>query len=430
MQNIQNLYKLFLQYRVISTDTRKIIPGSIFFALKGANFNGNLFAKQAIEAGAVAAVVDDKNLSANTDFILVDDVLTTLQELANYHRKQLKIPVLAITGSNGKTTTKELIHSVLSTQYHTSATKGNLNNHIGVPLTLLSINNDIQLAIVEMGANHQQEIKQLCKIAEPTHGIITNVGLAHIEGFGGFEGVKKGKKELYDFLVESKGIGFVKEDNNDLRQMGSSMENQILYSAKSLNVSLTASNPFLTIEWKTRDATFTATSSLVGEYNFENILAAIAIGQHFGINEENIIRGIKEYIPSNHRSQEIKHSNYNILADCYNANPSSMQAAIQSFGHQDGYKIGILGDMFELGESSQAEHQRIHDLACQSGFKELYFVGKSFKQIQQKNTNVYFETTDELINYLKENPPKKQSEILVKGSRSMQLEKAIEVLIS
>ncbi len=424
MQNIQTLYNLFLQNPHISTDTRKISPGSIFFALKGANFNGNTFAQKAIEAGAVAAVIDDVDIPPNPSFILVEDVLTALQALATHHRKQLQIPVLAITGSNGKTTTKELIFSVLSTQYQTSATIGNLNNHIGVPLTLLKITSPTQLAIVEMGANHQQEIKQLAKLALPTHGVITNVGLAHIEGFGGFEGVKKGKKELYDFLELSQGIAFIHADDKHLLEMGKQVKNAIFYSATTLKATLLTSNSYLKIKW----GEITIQSNLMGEYNFENVLAAIAIGQHFGINEENIIRGIEEYIPSNHRSQEIKHANYHILADCYNANPTSMQAAIQSFGHQEGYKIGILGDMFELGEFALMEHQRIHDLACASGFNELIFVGKSFNQVQKQKQAKYFNTTADVLDYLKANPPKKQSKILLKGSRSMRLEQVLEVL--
>ncbi len=429
---IEELYGIFKQHPVISTDTRKISEDCLFFALKGENFDANTFALQAIEQGAAFAIVDERGLPKHSQFIFVDNVLQTLQELANYHRRTLNIPVVGLTGTNGKTTTKELINAVLSQNFKTSATLGNLNNHIGVPLTLLAVTPDTEVAIVEMGANHQKEIELLCSIAAPDYGLITNVGKAHLEGFGGFEGVKKGKGELYDFLAKSGGTVFINQDNLYLMEMAQSRNfKQIIYYGTSANAyvsgRLIANDPYLTVEWSEGSNKHIVKSQLTGIYNFENILAAIAIGKKFGLTVEQINQGIGSYQPNNNRSQIIKTAKNTVIGDFYNANPSSMAVAIENIAKLAAdNKIVILGDMFELGEESEIEHKLLVEKAEESDFTKILFVGKEFFKNQNDNA-VFLKSLEELKNYLQENPIH-NALVLLKGSRGMKLEQVVEYL--
>jgi UDP-N-acetylmuramoyl-tripeptide--D-alanyl-D-alanine ligase len=423
--NIEQLYKLFLQFPTISTDTRKITKDCLFFALKGDNFNGNSYAKQALEKGAAFAIVDEKEYANENHIILVDDTLKSLQELASFHRKQSKAKVISLTGSNGKTTTKELINAVLSTNYKTIATVGNLNNHIGVPLTLLSIKEDTKIAIVEMGANHQKEIEFLCQIVEPDYGYITNFGKAHLEGFGGLEGVIKGKSELYDFLFQHNSFIFFNADdviqlsklNSYLKKFGFSQNNSQYYIIK-----LISANPFVKIEFEN----YTINSKLIGAYNFVNCCAAIVIGKYFNVSLENIKKGIESYVPANNRSQIMEKNGHQIILDAYNANPSSMKVALENFNHLNvSPKIAFLGDMFELGETASEEHQAIADLASSMNFDDTFFIGKNF--VKTKNKQKTFKTFEDLASYLKANPLQK-SNLFIKGSRGMALERILELL--
>lgn len=423
--NIEQLYKLFLQFPTISTDTRKITKDCLFFALKGDNFNGNSYAKQALEKGAAFAIVDEKEYANENHIILVDDTLKSLQELANFHRKQSKAKVISLTGSNGKTTTKELINAVLSTNYKTIATVGNLNNHIGVPLTLLSIKEDTEIAIVEMGANHQKEIEFLCQFVEPDYGYITNFGKAHLEGFGGLEGVIKGKSELYDFLFQHNSFIFFNADdviqlsklNSYLKKFGFSQNNSQYYIIK-----LISANPFVKIEFEN----YTINSKLIGAYNFANCCAAIVIGKYFNVSLENIKKGIESYVPANNRSQKMEKNGHQIILDAYNANPSSMKVALENFNHLNvSPKIAFLGDMFELGETASEEHQAIADLASSMNFDDTFFIGKNF--VKTKNKQKTFKTFEDLASYLKANPLQK-SNLFIKGSRGMALERILELL--
>jgi UDP-N-acetylmuramoyl-tripeptide--D-alanyl-D-alanine ligase len=423
--NIEQLYKLFLQFPTISTDTRKITKDCLFFALKGDNFNGNSYAKQALEKGAAFAIVDEKEYANENHIILVDDTLKSLQELASFHRKQSKAKVISLTGSNGKTTTKELINAVLSTNYKTIATVGNLNNHIGVPLTLLSIKEDTEIAIVEMGANHQKEIEFLCQIVEPDYGYITNFGKAHLEGFGGLEGVIKGKSELYDFLFQHNSFIFFNADdviqlsklNSYLKKFGFSQNNSQYYIIK-----LISANPFVKIEFEN----YTINSKLIGAYNFVNCCAAIVIGKYFNVSLENIKKGIESYVPANNRSQIMEKNGHQIILDAYNANPSSMKVALENFNHLNvSPKIAFLGDMFELGETASEEHQAIADLATSMNFDDTFFIGKNF--VKTKNNKKTFKTFEDLASYLKANPLQK-SNLFIKGSRGMALERILELL--
>lgn len=430
--NIEELYRIYLNHRVICTDTRKISSGCLFFALKGENFDGNSFAQQALDAGSAYAVIDDATLSSNERFIQVDDVLVALQQLANRHRKSLSIPFIAITGTNGKTTTKELIRSVLAVKYNTYATAGNLNNHIGVPLTILAVDNHTEVAIIEMGANHQQEIAGLCQIAEPDFGLITNVGKGHLEGFGGFEGVKKAKGELYDYLSKKSGLVFANQDNAHLSEMLTSrnVENVQFYSTSTnsaLRGEVVENNPFLIIDWIADSVTHRVKTNLTGSYNLENILAAIAIGWRFNLTAEEINQGIASYNPGNNRSQ-IKKTETNILiCDFYNANPNSMHAALDNFAAiEASNKVLILGDMFELGDDAEAEHQLVLEKAMEVVAGDKIFVGKNFYQNQKVGAQFY-DTIGNAVEHLKAYPVKNAT-ILIKGSRGMQLEKLVELL--
>jgi len=436
--NIEELYKLYREHPVICTDTRKISKSCLFFALKGDYFNGNEFAQKAIQSGADYAIIDELKYAVNEHFILVSDVLETLQDLARFHRKQLSIPLIGITGSNGKTTTKELIRSVLSQQYKTYATEGNLNNHIGVPLSILSIDDSCEIAIIEMGANHQKEIGFLCRIAQPTHGLITNVGKAHLEGFGGIEGVRIGKGELYEFITKTKGIIFINGDDSVLIEMCSErgVENTITYgSAKDnfISAELKASSPFLDIEWKTKSRTssesgYTAKSNLPGIYNFDNIVGAICIGSYFKLNPEQINAGINSYLPLNNRSQILKTEHNTIICDYYNANPSSMMVALDNLESIDTTsKALILGDMFELGNEGGKEHQLILDKAMAGNSERKIFIGGEFHKHKESKAAEFFRTVQEAQQALEENPIK-GSTVLLKGSRGMKLETLLFLL--
>jgi len=435
MITTEQLYQHYLQYPVISTDTRKIIPGSLFFALKGDKFDANTFARQAIEQGAAYAVIDNPEYVTDDRFLLVNDVLNTLQDLARHHRQQLDIPVIGLTGSNGKTTTKELINAVLSQRFNTLATQGNLNNHIGVPLTILSINSNHQMAVIEMGANHQKEIELLCSIAQPSHGLITNVGRAHLEGFGGVEGVKKGKGELYDYLQNSNGVVFINANDAVLMamQQARQLKNKIFYGDGDqalIGGILSANAPYLSLNWTDNPnrQTYAVASQLTGEYNLDNILAAICLGTYFKLTPDEINRGVEEYQPKNNRSQLTQTATNTLICDYYNANPSSMAVAIDNLGKlQAGYKVLILGDMFELGEDARAEHALVIRKALQSPVNERIFIGAEFYKHAPKEGAIFYTTVQEAIDGLKAHPVKNAT-ILIKGSRGMALERLVERL--
>lgn len=427
------LYLHFLENPIISTDTRNITHGCIFFALKGDHFNANEFAGQAIEKGASFAVIDEESFAVNDKCLLVNDVLVALQDLARHHRKQLNIPVIGLTGSNGKTTSKELVNAVLSERYKTFATFGNLNNHIGVPLSILSIHADVEIAVIEMGANHQKEIELLCSIAQPTHGIITNVGMAHLDGFGGFEGVKKGKAELYAYLKESNGYTFINRDNNHLMEMSavSGLSKLIYYGTESGNTikgSLKSSDPFIEVEWTNHELSTSVKTHLTGSYNFENILAAICIGDFFDMNPEEINTGLANYQPKNNRSQLTKTDKNTVICDFYNANPSSMTAALNNVAVLSANKkAAILGDMFELGPESSTQHQLIAKQATDSGLNQVILIGKHFYAFKDEFDAIFFETPAEAATYLQANGIENNL-VLLKGSRGMKLESLLQYL--
>ena len=425
---IEELYKLYQQYPSVQTDTRKLKPGDIFFALKGPNFNGNSFAKQAIENGAAGVVIDEMEFEIPGKTFLVPDVLTALQELALHHRKQLNIPFIAITGSNGKTTTKELIHAVLSSSFKTYTTEGNLNNHIGVPLTILKIKSDAEMAVIEMGANHTGEIASYCKIALPTHGLITNCGKAHLEGFGGIEGVRKGKGELFDHLrTLTHGFAFVMWDYDYLRAMSKGISGIIKYGTDENDHvigKVFRNDPFLQVEiTQGLDGKVIATQ-LVGEYNLPNVLAAVTVGKFFEVPEKKIRSSIESYSPSNSRSQLIDQGSNKIILDAYNANPSSMKLAIENFANKNAEKkILMLGAMAELGEASLYEHEEIIELIKKYSWKEVVLVGGDFLKVSHPFLS--FENSLKAKEWFRQQYFQ-NSYILVKGSRSMQMEKVIE----
>ena len=424
------IYSLFEKYQVVVTDTRKIVPNSIFFALKGANFNGNKFAEAAIQKGCKYAIVDEKEYVSSEACVLVDDVLTCLQDLAREHRRSLNIPILAITGTNGKTTTKELVNEVLKRKFNTYATQGNLNNHIGVPLTLLAMTNATEFGIVEMGANHPEEIKFLCEICEPNFGLITNVGKAHLEGFGSFEGVKKTKKELYDYL-QGKGKVFVNRDNQHLLGMLNDQEIYSYGNSEEANskARFLQAEPYLILELRSaKIGKLYIKTKLIGGYNYENALAAVTIGRYFNIEEIVIKEALEAYEPSNNRSQ-LKKTDRNVLfLDAYNANPSSMNVAITNFANlKVKNKLVILGDMLELGDDSEKEHLALIDLLDEKGLKKVYLVGNIFSKVNTRSNCKTFKLVDELGTELKQEEVKNYY-ILIKGSRGIQLEKVIEEL--
>jgi UDP-N-acetylmuramoyl-tripeptide--D-alanyl-D-alanine ligase len=440
MTTTEQLYQLYKKHPVISTDTRKIVPESLFFALKGEKFDANTFAGQAIASGAAYAVIDNPEYQKGDQYLLVDDVLTALQDLARYHRRQLTIPVIGLTGSNGKTTTKELINSVLSQHFNTYATQGNLNNHIGVPLTILTIDDTREVGIIEMGANHQKEIELLCSIAQPSHGLITNVGRAHLEGFGGVEGVKKGKGELYDYLKTSNGVTFVNSDSADLMAMqhARSLKNVTFYGSIDLDnlVSgqLIENSPYLTLQWtnNTNGKSDEVKSQLTGAYNLDNILAAICIGVYFKLTPEQINAGISGYQPKNNRSQITQTATNTLICDYYNANPSSMAVAIENLGKIEAkHKVLVLGDMFEMGQESAAEHAAIIKKAMETPVDERIFIGGEFESqrsefLSQKSEVIFYKTVEDAVAGLKANPIRNAT-VLIKGSRGMALERLVEL---
>ncbi|MBL7761894.1 MAG: UDP-N-acetylmuramoyl-tripeptide--D-alanyl-D-alanine ligase [Chitinophagaceae bacterium] len=421
--SISSLYKIYQQHPSVQTDTRKLKPGDIFFALKGGNFNGNAFAKQALDAGAAFAVIDEKEFEIPGKTFLVDDVLSALQQLAKHHREQFNIPFIAITGSNGKTTTKELIHVVLSSSFKTSTTEGNLNNHIGIPLTILKIKPDAEIAVIEMGANHQKEIEGYCKYTLPTHGLITNAGKAHLEGFGGPEGVKKGKGELFDYLRANNGTAFIMNDYDYLQEMSKGINSVITYGTKDAGTTgnVSQSEPFLHV--KIEGFNNDIKTNMVGDYNLPNVLAAVAIGRYFKIQEEKIKSSIENYAPSNSRSQLIEKGSNKIILDAYNANPSSMKLAIENLAKLNASKkVLLLGAMAELGEESLQEHDAIVDLIKKYKWENAVLVGGDFLKLE--HPFISFTNSTEAKEWLQQQHFE-NTYILIKGSRSMQMEKVL-----
>ena len=424
---IDLLYQKFKSSSSIATDTRKLDNNAMYFALTGANFNGNKFVVQAFKAGALYCVVDDKTAVINENCILVTNVLQTLQKLATHHRQVINIPIIALTGSNGKTTTKELINTVLSTTYKVKATKGNLNNHIGVPLTLLSFSEDLDFGIVEMGANHQKEIEFLCKIAQPNYGLITNFGKAHLEGFGSIEGVIKGKSELYHYIRENEMTVFI--NTEDIKQTAQIKDyhKRITFGSKPKNdciITFKKADPFVEFNY---DNT-TIKSLLIGDYNYNNIAVAVAIGNHFKVTTSALKIAIENYAPDNNRSEIISKGNHQIILDAYNANPTSMLAALKNLKQLKAKnKYLFLGDMFELGKDAAEEHQAIVDYVETNFETNIFLIGKNFFNTKSKKTSSKYETFEDLktnISGLK----LKDASILIKGSRGMALERILELL--
>ena len=421
---IGSIHKIFLKSNGVSTDSRKVKKNDIYFSLKGPNFNGNEFAKSAIEKGACYAIVDQKEYIIDKSYILVEDCLKTLQNLANYHRKNSKAKIIGLTGSNGKTTSKELIFSVLKNEFKTIATTGNLNNHIGVPLTLLSIKEDTEIAIIEMGANHLKEIETLSNIADPDYGYITNFGKAHLEGFKNLEGVIKGKSELYNHLINKSKLIFI--NNRDKKQVELTKEysnkftfgeqnSDSIFSVKSINPTINISIDNILIE-----------SNLFGQYNIDNIAAAICIGKYFNVDNENIKAGIERYIPENNRSQIIKKGSNKIILDAYNANPTSMQLALSSFNDmKEEKKIVFIGDMFELGKNSHQMHQEIVYTVEKMNFDQTFIIGELFNKTKHSSNIRSFKNLNDLKGNMDEIS---NSAILIKGSRGMKLENILDLI--
>lgn len=427
MISIGELYELFKQYPSVCTDTRKVQQGDIFFALKGPNFNGNLFAEKALQAGAAIAVIDDPALVQIPGTVLVEDTLAALQQLAGYHRSQFKIPFIAITGSNGKTTTKELVHAVLSTTYKTYTTQGNLNNHIGVPLTLLSVCEDAEMAVIEMGANHQKEIAGYCTYTNPTHGLITNCGKAHLEGFGGIEGVRKGKGELFDHLRGKGGAAFVCSDFDYFHAMANGLQEVHWYGTTAGEIigEVLESEPFLKVQIsKGFEEPMTISTNLVGSYNIYNVLAAAVAGRHFKIPAAQIKAAIENYVPTNSRSQLVERNGNKIILDAYNANPTSMAAAIENFArlHAEN-KMLFIGGMMEMGEDSEKEHAQVIQLINKFPWKDVILVGGDFAKVPHPYR--YFSNSEEAAAWWKANETE-GNYLLVKGSRSMKMEKIVD----
>jgi len=423
---IEQLHSLFLTCNTVCTDTRRIKNNDLFFALKGENFNGNSYAEQALKLGASYVVIDEIAFNTSPKTILVNNVLETLQELAAFHRIFLKTPIVALTGSNGKTTTKELINAVLSQKYNTTATVGNLNNHIGVPLTLLSMTKNTEIGIIEMGANHQKEIEFLCNIAKPDYGYITNFGKAHLEGFGSVEGVIIGKSEMYDFLKANDKTIFVNENDAIQKEKTLNAKRFIFGDHSDCNVQIyfKDAQPFVACNYNN----LTIESQLIGDYNFNNIAAAIAIGNYFKVEDEAIKKAIETYIPANNRSQIIEKNSNKIIMDAYNANPTSMTAALLNFEKQKGTKIAFIGDMFELGTDAETEHQNIADLAISLNIDAFYFIGENFfkTKIESKKTSQYKSFADFKETF--DASEIKNATLLIKGSRGMALERLLDIL--
>lgn len=426
--DIASLYQRYLKSGKVSTDTRQIAPGSLFFAIKGPKYNANAFAQEAIAKGASYAVVDEKEYVIGEQTILVQDGLTALQQLATYHRDQLKIPIIGLTGSNGKTTSKELVNAVLSKKYRTLATKGNLNNHIGVPLTILSIDSSIELAIIEMGANHVGEIALLSSIAKPTHGFITNIGKAHIGTFGGFENIIRGKSELYQHLITQNGVVFINSQNPILSNMAKRFKKPFFYPAKGdfYHCQLISADPFIKI--RTEEGA-ELTTQIIGSYNFENIAAALCIGKYFNVEPVKANQAVAEYVPGNMRSQILRKGSNTIILDAYNANPSSMQAAVESLADMKAKnKVAIVGDMYELEEEAEKEHRNLGKLLQEKKIHSVYLCGALMCAAKEEYPAAhYFGTRELLVEELKKNPVT-DSTILIKASRGMGLEGIVDYL--
>lgn len=423
--DIAYIHSLFLNCSSVATDTRKIEPNSLFVALRGENFDANTFAKEAIEKGASYVIIDDEKYFIDHRTLLVDNSLIALQLLAKYHRQYLEIPIIALTGSNGKTTTKELINVVLSKKFKTKATLGNLNNHIGVPLTLLTFDHNTELGIVEMGANHQKEIEFLCELALPDYGYITNFGKAHLEGFGGVEGVIQGKSEMYKYISANEKLAFINLDDTIQVEKSSNLEKfsfGVNNIKANVNISSVDANPFV----KIRFSDLNIQTHLIGLYNANNINAAIAIGKYFEVDDSDIKVALENYIPENNRSQIINKGTNKIILDAYNANPSSMAVAIENFLQlNDAAKMMILGDMFELGTESAQEHKTIVNLVSNNNEVTSYFIGKEFYCQKENHINIhFFETFDSFSEYLK-GIKIENSSVLIKGSRGMALERTL-----
>lgn len=420
--NIQFLYDRYLSSNGINIDTRSIESNQLFFGIRGEHFDGNSFAAQALEKGALAAIVDDPAQHNNDKTILVPDTLAALQELGKHHRQQVNPYVIGITGTNGKTTSKELINTVLAGKYKTFATPGNLNNHIGVPLSLLKMSLDTEYAIIEMGANHLGEIRDLCQICRPNAGVITNIAKAHLEGFGNLETIRKTKAELYDFVEATQGLVFVNNDYDYLISMAERIPSRVTYGSSKANykAALVNTNPFLEVSLRKE----LIKTKLTGAYNYENILLAIAVGSYFDVESHIIKDQLEAYIPDNNRSALIKKGLVTFVLDAYNANPASMKASIQSFGTMKGRKVLVLGDMKELGDHSQEEHESIVTFCVNEGFEEIYLVGPEFEKTSARIGISYLSNVEEAI----ENMDWKQfsnASILIKGSRKMELEKLV-----
>lgn len=430
---IEEIYKIYQQYPSIQTDTRKLQKDDLFFALKGPNFNGNLYAEAALEKGAAYVFVDEEITFTDKRIIQTKNALETLQELAHFHRTQFNslpggksnIPFIAITGSNGKTTTKELLHAVLSTTYRTYTTEGNLNNHIGIPLTILKIKPDAQMAVIEMGANHLHEIAGYCKYAMPTHGLIANIGKAHLEGFGSVENVKKGKGELFDYLRNNDGTAFVNSDDPAVVSLSQGLDNKIFYgfSGQDYRGKIIKSDPFPEIQVE-GEHPIDIQTNLAGDYNFPNVLAAVAIGKYFNIEDDKIKIAIENYRPSNSRSQLIKLGSNTVILDAYNANPGSMKAAIENFANTKGNsKVLLLGSMMELGTESKKEHADLISLVNQFKWERVVLVGKNFNELE--HNYIRYENASQVKEWLHEHHFE-NTMMLIKGSRSMQMEKVLE----
>ncbi len=423
---IEQLYTLFIAHPSVQTDTRKLKENDLYFALKGPNFNGNLFAQKALESGAAYAIVDEDTGMDDERIIKVEDVLATLQLLAKHHRLQFNIPFIAVTGSNGKTTTKELMHEVLSTVYSIYTTEGNLNNHIGIPLTILKIKAGAEIALIEMGANHQKEIESYCSFTLPTHGLITNCGKAHLEGFGGEAGVRKGKGELFDYLRANNGTAFIMNDYEYLKEMSKGIATVKTYGTLDGDITGTVKNSssFLEVSITKGMVTGTIKTQLVGGYNLPNVLAAVAVGKYFNVADEKIKSALENYVPSNSRSQLLNKGNNQIILDAYNANPTSMKAAIENFAKMDGHeKILLLGGMMELGKDSLQEHQAIIAVIDQYKWKAVVLVGGDYHNIKHAYLN--FENSLQAKEWLNAQHVN-HAQILIKGSRSMEMEIVLE----
>lgn len=426
--DISYLHSLFLKCNSVAIDTRKIQPNSLFVAIKGENFDANTFAKEALEKGASFVIIDNKNYCIDQRTVLVENSLFALQELAKFHRKYLKLPIIALTGSNGKTTTKELINVVLSKKFKTKATLGNLNNHIGVPLTLLSFDSETELGIVEMGANHKKEIEFLCELATPDYGYITNFGKAHLEGFGGVEGVIQGKSEMYNYIAANNKLAFINlEDDIQVEKSKLFQFYSFGINKKNadINISSIAANPYVEIHF----SSLHIQTHLIGLYNASNVNAALAIGKYFGVGDTEIKEALESYIPENNRSQMITQGTNQIILDAYNANPSSMAVAIENFLQLDNSnKVMILGDMFELGEESFKEHQTIVNLVLNRNDLVVYFVGQEFYHHQINSNNLYFFDSFDSFSQSFSTKKIQNCAILIKGSRGMALERTLPFL--